>query len=92
MTGRQLAEVKRELLKRGQRKFDSLYGVAIKTLAEVAEYGEKDSDRVKAALAIKEMVAGKVPDRIEVKSSDPWQDILDEIMTDDVMRPVSENG
>jgi hypothetical protein len=92
MTGRQQAEAKRELLRRGQARFDELYTIAIDTLKEVAEGGEKDADRVKAALAIKEMVAGKVPERIEIKSSDPWQDILDDIMTDDVLPPVQQDS
>ena len=85
LTGRQHAEIKRELLRRGQNYVDSMYPVALKVLAEVALYGEKDADRVKAALALAERTAGKVPERIELKSSDPWQDILDEIMTDDVL-------
>ncbi len=90
LTGRQQGEVRRELLRRGQSKFDSMYEDAIKVLHDVAQNGENESARVKAALAIKEMVAGKVPERIEIKSSDPWQDILDEVMTDDVLRPVSD--
>lgn len=91
LTGRQQGEIKRELLRRGQNKFDSMYADAIKVLHDVAKYGEKDADRVKAALAIKEMVAGKVPERIEIKSSDPWQDILDEVLTDEVLPRVPES-
>lgn len=87
--GKQHAEIKRELLKRGQRKMDGLYTVAIKALAEVAEHGENESARVKAAQELINRTAGKTPDRVEIKSSDPWQDILDDIMNDEVLERVN---
>ncbi len=88
LTGKQQGEIKRELLRRGQGKLDSMYMDALDALHKISQYGENESARVKASLALAERVAGKVPERIEIKSSDPWQDILDEIMTDDVLRPV----
>ena len=91
MTGKQAAEIRDELLKRGQRKMDAMFDLALETLKSVAIAGEQDSARVKAALAIIERVAGKVPDKVEIKSSDPWQDILDEIIADeDIVVPVKE--
>ena len=92
LTARQHAEAKRELLRRGQNYIDKMYPVALRVLADVAVNGEKDADRVKAALALAERTAGKVPERIELKSSDPWQDILDEIMTDEVLPKTSTVG
>ena len=91
MTGKQAAEIRAELLKRGQRRMDEMFDVALDTLKSVAQHGEQDSARVKAAQLIIERVAGKVPDKMEIKSSDPWQDIIDEIMLDeDIVRPVKE--
>lgn len=86
LTGRQHAEIKRELLKRGQRKMDGLFDVALDALSSIAQYGESEAARVKAADLLVQRVAGKVPDKVEIKSSDPWQDILDEIMDDDVLQ------
>jgi hypothetical protein len=90
LTGKQQAEIKRELLRRGQRRMDGLFGVAVSTLADVAKNGENESARVKAATELMNRVAGKTPDRIEIKSSDPWQDILDDIMDDEVLQRVNE--
>lgn len=89
MTGRQHAEIKRELLRRGQRQMDENLGLALDTLAQIAKHGESESARVKAATILMERAAGKVPDKIEIKSSDPWQDILDEVMDDAVLERMS---
>lgn len=89
-TGKQQADIRRELLRRGQSKMDEAYLLAIKVLADVAKHGEKDSDRVKAADLLMQRTAGKVPERVEIKSSDPWQDILDEIMDDEVLQRMTE--
>lgn len=91
-SGKEQSELKRELLKRGQRKIDSLYQVAIETLEDVAKNGDSDAARVKAALALAERTAGKVPERIELKSADPWQDILDEVLSDDVLERVKDEA
>jgi hypothetical protein len=91
LTGKQQSDIRRELLKRGQAEFDQAHVEAIKVLVQIAKSGEKDGDRVKAALAIIERVAGKVPDKVEIKSSDPWQDILDEIMDDEVLHRMSDH-
>jgi hypothetical protein len=88
MTGKQLADIKRELLKRGQRQIDGYYTDALKVLQEIALHGENESARVKAADLLVQRTAGKLPDKVEIKSSDPWQDILDEVMRDDVLERV----
>lgn len=87
-TSKQQAEIKKELLRRGQSQFDSMYADAIRVLHSVALHGENDSARVKAADLLINRVAGKTPDRLEIKSSDPWQDILDEVLDDEVLTRV----
>jgi hypothetical protein len=63
---------------------------SINVIANVAYYGEKDSDRLKAAEIITERVLGKVTQRIEVHDADPWQTILDDIIDDAVVdRPAA---
>lgn len=89
-TGREHQQIKAELLKRGQRKMDGMFAEVVDVLHKVALYGETESARVKAAQILMERVAGKVPDKIEIKSSDPWQDILDEIMDDEVLQRMNE--
>lgn len=89
-TGRQNQQIKQELLKRGQREIDSMYKDVVKVLHHVALYGDTDAARVKAADLLMQRTAGKVPDKIEFKSSDPWQDILDDIMDDEVLSRMTE--
>lgn len=79
------ADMKRELLKRGQSSLDGAYLKAISVLSEIADSGlAEDRDRIKAALAIMERVAGKVPDRIEVGGTDAFSDVLQGIIDDSV--------
>jgi hypothetical protein len=89
LTAKQQQEIKKELLRRGQGQFDSMYVDAIKVLHRVAMYGEQDSARVKAAELLIQRVAGKTPDKIELHSADPWQDILDKVLDDEVLERVS---
>jgi hypothetical protein len=84
-TGREQQQIKAELLKRGQSLVDSMYMDALKVLKDVAKNGDTSAARVKAADLLIQRTAGKVPERIEIKSSDPWQDILDDIMDDEVL-------
>jgi hypothetical protein len=44
---------------------------------------------IKAADLLIQRVAGKTPDKIEVHSADPWQDILDKVLDDEVLERVS---
>lgn len=92
LSGKQQAEIKKELLRRGQRQFDSLYVDAIRALHSVAMHGENESAIVKAADLLIQRVAGKTPERIEIKSADPWQDILDDVLSDEVLERVTESG
>jgi hypothetical protein len=89
LSGKEHAVLKRELLTRGQHKIDAMYMDVLEVLHDVALNGEKDADRVKAADLLVQRAAGKVPERIEIKSSDPWQDILDDVLADDVLQRVS---
>jgi hypothetical protein len=89
LTAKQQQEIKKELLRRGQGQFDSMYVDAIKVLHSVAMHGEQDSARVKAAELLIQRVAGKTPDKIELHSADPWQDILDKVLDDEVLERVS---
>jgi hypothetical protein len=87
---RTFAQTQRELRKRAQGKFDQHALNSINVIANVAYYGEKDSDRLKAAEIITERVLGKVTQRIEVHDADPWQTILDDIIDDAVVdRPAA---
>lgn len=88
-TGAQQASIRRELLRRGQSDFDSMYRDAIRVLRDVAINGENESARTKAALALIERVGGKVPERLEVHSADPWQDILEDVLSDEVLERVT---
>lgn len=90
-TGRQNQQIKAELLKRGQREIDSMYKDVVKVLHHVALHGDTDAARVKAADLLMQRTAGKVTERIEVHQADPWQDMLDEIMDDDVLQRMSNN-
>lgn len=88
-TAKEHSAIKRELLARGTRMLDSMYFDAIKVLHSVAtDPVAPESARVKAASLIIERTAGRVPEKIEIKSSDPWQDILDEVLDDEVLPPV----
>jgi hypothetical protein len=90
LTAKEYNAIKRELLARGQRMLDSYYHDALKVLHEIAtDVVAPEAARVKAANLIVERTAGKVPERVEIKSSDPWQDILDEVLDDEVLKPVS---
>ena len=87
--GKTQAAIKRELMRRGQQILDDAYPEALKILFDIARHGETESARVKALSLIMDRAVGKVPDKVEIKSSDPWQDILDDIMADEVLERVS---
>jgi hypothetical protein len=93
LTSKEYAAIKREMLVRGQRMLDSYYHDAVKVLHEIAtDPIAPEPARVKAANLIIERTAGKVVERVEIKSSDPWQDILDEVLDDEVLKPVSSES
>lgn len=68
-----------ELVSRGAVQWKSAYNAAISTLVEIAENGEKDSDRVKAAAMIIERIEGKVADKVVVTGPAGGQTV-DEIL------------
>lgn len=92
MPGRTHGEIRREVLRRGDQQLNGMYLVSLKVLQEIAEHGENEAARVKAANLLIERTAGKAVERIEIKSSDPWQDILDEVLDDDVLVPDAAPG
>lgn len=66
-----------ELVRRGAVDWRTAYRNAISTLVEVAKYGEKDSDRVKAAAMIIERIEGKVADKVVVTTAGAGESVDD---------------
>lgn len=71
----------RELLKRGQKRFETSFLEAINLMGDLLKMDDVD-DRVRldAAKYIVERVAGKTPDKVEVSGDAPWQVILQKII------------
>lgn len=90
-TPKEHAQIRVALLKRGERLLESYYVGALKVLEEVARSGESEPSRVKAANLIIERTAGRTVEKIEIKSSDPWQDILDEVLEDEVLERMQDS-
>lgn len=88
--GKSHLAIRRELLKRGQSKIDGFYFRALAVLDEVATNSDSDAARVKAANLLMERTAGRTIERIEIKSSDPWADILEDVLNEEVLAPVVE--
>ncbi len=82
MVPRELSDrMRSELLKRGDALFAGAFVQAIEALGAIAASAEaKESDRINAAKYVIERVAGKVPDKVEVRAADPWQQIIDDIL------------
>lgn len=81
LTGKQQAEFRRELLRRGQRSLDSMYIEALGVLKEIAKSAvAEDRDRLKAADMLIQRVAGKVPDRVELGPVDAFSGVLEGII------------
>lgn len=91
-SGKQNAEIRRELLRRGEKQLSSYYVGALKVLEEIAEYGISEPSRVKAANLIVERIAGRTVEKIEIKSSDPWADILEEVLADEVLERMGDRA
>lgn len=89
-TPREHASIRSALLRRGEKMLESYYMGALKVLEEVASGGESEPSRVKAANLIIERTAGRTVEKIEIKSSDPWQDILDEVLEDEVLERMTD--
>lgn len=85
LSGKQQQEFRRELLKRGQRKLDGMYEMALGVLKEIAASGmAEDKDRLKATDMIMQRVAGKVPERVELGPVDAFSGFLEGIIDDAV--------
>jgi hypothetical protein len=85
MNGRQHNEFKAELLKRGQRRLNGMYQMALGVVEEIAKSGvSEDRDRLKASTIIMERVAGKVPDRVEIGPVDSFAEALEGIINESV--------
>ena len=89
---RESAAIRAQLLRHGDTLMQSWYPKMLKVLEEVATSGESEPSRVKAANLLIERIAGRTVERIEIKSADPWQDILDEIMNDDVLTRMQDSA
>lgn len=71
----------RELLKRGKQLYQESYLEAIQTMLQVANSPSVEpAQRIKAAQFVIERIEGKVPERLEVGVSEPWQEILSGIV------------
>ena len=64
-----LRAVDSEVLNRGAITYKTAYPKVVKTLVRIAEYGEKDSDRLNAIRMILERVEGKIPERVVVSGA-----------------------
>lgn len=66
----------RELISRGKTLYQENYVQAINAMTEIAQNGDKDSDRIKAAQFVIERLEGKVPDKVEISQSDPFKEMI----------------
>jgi len=73
----------RELLSRGASLYRENYLGAIRTMTAIAQDGRvKPADRIKAAQFVIERLEGKVPERLEITTEQPWQAIIADIVAD----------
>lgn len=75
--------ITRELLSRGERIIREHYLKAIDTFVKIAaDPNVEPKDRLKAAQYVWERMAGKLPDKVEVKAKvEPWQEDISAIIT-----------
>lgn len=73
----------KELLGRGRVLYKENYIKAISAMSEIASSKTaKDADRIKAAIFVIERLEGKVPDKLEIGVTDPWQTIINGIIAE----------
>ncbi len=73
----------RELLKRGQALYRTHFIVAIEAFTQIAASPDvSPADRLKAAQYIWERVEGKVPDKVEHSTAQPWEQIIGGIVAE----------
>jgi hypothetical protein len=86
------AEMREELLKRGQRDLENALPIAVKALAEICAKGY-GKDRISAATLLLERALGKVPDKVDLTThtADPWEDLLQNvIVTEQELKALSQ--
>lgn len=67
----------RELMRRGKVLYQENYIAAIEAMTQVATTPSVDvGQRIRAAQFVIERIEGKVPERLEVGVSEPWQEML----------------
>jgi hypothetical protein len=67
----------RELMRRGKELYQVNYIEAIQSMTLIANSPSVEpAQRIKAAQFVIERIEGKVPERLEVGVSEPWQEIL----------------
>jgi hypothetical protein len=67
------------LVKRARSEYEKAYLEAIKAMTTIAkgeELGAKPADKIKAAQFIIERLEGKAPEKLEVKISNPFEDMI----------------
>lgn len=73
----------RELLARGENKWREAFLDAVDVFTEIAKDPRLDAkDRMKAAQYVIERVAGKTPERIEVATVAPWEQMISGIVAE----------
>ena len=67
----------RELMRRGKMLYQENYIEAIQAMTTIATSpGVEPKDRIRAAQFVIERIEGKVPEKLEIGVSEPWQEIL----------------
>jgi len=70
-------ECVRELMRRGKELYQINYIEAIESMTKIANSpAVEPAQRIKAAQFVIERIEGKVPEKLEVGVSEPWQEIL----------------
>lgn len=73
----------RELMTRGKTMYQENYIAAISAMTTLATDARVEpGQRIRAAQFVIERIEGKVPDRLEVSASEPWQELLVGILAD----------
>lgn len=71
----------RELMRRGKELYQENYIQAIQAMTTIATTPSIEvNSRIKAAQFVIERIEGKVPERLEVGVSEPWQELLSGIV------------
>lgn len=73
------------LMERGRKEWEKAYLAAVEALGDIAsgkEPGAKVSDKIKAASLVIERLEGKAPEKIEVKISNPFQDLVEGVIAE----------